>query len=153
MPNERADIVSMEVDVYISAAGADHSDGSAGHTLLGWAEQNSIVLTTEDVYSKQLHNNTPHQTGVKMKFEAMLQEVSPAKITALEAFKNQDVDIVLINRADRTAGDVFANGGLVISPDFKYTVENTKEIKIEVGFSAVDFSDIFTALSAATGYV
>lgn len=154
MPNDRTKIVAQDVDVYISAAGTSHADGSTGHTLVGWCEAESITLTTPEVYSEDLHNMTPHQHALKVEVAAVAMETDDAKIAALEGFINSDIDIVLINRSDRSAGWVISGtgGGLTMAPDFKFSLNAANRINLTAAFVGKVFSDMYSALSGATGY-
>lgn len=152
MPNDKTKIVSFAADLYISATGADHSDGSANHTILGWMEEGATQVTKSDEFTKELHHSQDLDLGGKFKLETMGLETDAAKLTALEAFITQDVDIVLINRADRATGEVYANGTLKLAPDFKHTLKDTKKFKLEVTFAGKKLSDIYSELAGATGY-
>lgn len=152
MPNSKSNIIRRTVDVYVSAAGADHSDGSTGHTILGWCKGGSIKISKVEDYKEDLHDDTEFDLGGKYKLEAMAMETTLAQVTALEAFKNTDIDIVLINRADRATGDIFASGTLSLAPDFLYTFKESRKLKFEVTFSVQDFTDFWSELAAATGY-
>ena len=152
MPNDKSKIIRRLVDVYISAAGADHSDGSAAHTILGWCKGGSIKISKIEEYKEELHDDTDLDLGGKYKLEAMAMETTLAQITALEAFKNTDVDIVLINRADRATGEVLASGTLALAPEWMMTLKESRKVKFEVTFSADNFTDFYSELTGATGY-
>jgi len=152
MPNDKTKIVGFAADVYISAAGADHSDGSANHTLVGWSEEGSIKLSQGDKFSIELHNATDFDLGGKYSFECMALETDAAKISALEGFLNTDIDIVLINRADKATGDVYASGTLILEPDFQHSLKNVRKMKLMVTFAAKKLTDFFSELTGATGY-
>ena len=151
MPNDSANIVRSPVNVYLAPTGADYTDLNQWE-LVGWCKSGEVRLAGDEKHTIRTGRGVTLELSQKYIFSAQALETTRAQVTALEAFKNTDIDIVLINRADRATGDIFASGTLSLAPDFLYTFKESRKLKFEVTFSVQDFTDFWSELAAATGY-
>ncbi len=151
MANDKTKIIREAVDVFVAAAGTTTTT-AASWTIVGWCEGGSIKLSPQNRNTTPLHDDTDFRLSTDFLFEAMGLETTTAQITALEAFEDQDVDILLITRADRTKGRKLASFTFVVEPDFVFSDKTPKKIKIEASRTAQNLSAFYSELTGLSGY-
>jgi hypothetical protein len=151
MANDKTKIIRESVDVFIAPKGTDTAT-AASWTILGWCEAETIKLTSSGRNEIELHDNSKFKISNEFLFEALGLETDQAKITALEGFEDQDVDILLIKRADRTAGYKLDGLTLIVEPDFVFSNKTPKKVKISATRTAQSLSDFLSEVTGLSGY-
>ena len=151
MANDKTKIIREAVDVFIAETGT--GTGTAGDwTLLGWCEGGSIKLSPQNRNEIDLHDDSKFRLSTDFLFEAMGLETTSAQITALEAFEDLDVDILLITRANRANARKLSGMTFIIEPEFVFSEKTPKKIKVEATVTAANLSAFYSEVTSLTGY-
>jgi hypothetical protein len=151
MATDAANIRSYAVNVLIAATGEDTAV-PANWTDAGFCEQGTTKLTQDSANNITLHNGGEHQISGKFKFESKALETTAAQLTALEAFKAQTIDILLVRRDDATAGFKMTGMTLKVLPDYDFNLENVFKIGLEATVSAKNMGDFFSEETGLSGF-
>ena len=151
MANDKTKIIREAVDVFIAETGT--GTGTAGDwTLLGWCEGGSIKLSPQNRNEIDLHDDSKFRLSTDFLFEAMGLETTSAQITALEAFEDLDVDILLVTRANRANARKLSGMTFIIEPEFVFSEKTPKKIKVEATVTAANLSAFYSEVTSLTGY-
>ncbi len=145
MANDKTKIIREAVDVFVADTGSATTSGNESlWTLIGWCEGGSIKLSPQNRNTTTLHDDTDFRLSTDYLFEAIGLETTTAQITALEAFEDKDVDVMLITRADRTAARILSAFTFIVEPDFVFSDKTPKKIKIEASRTAQNLSEFYS---------
>ena len=148
MANDKTKIIREAVDVYIAETGESTNSGNeSAWTLLGWCGGGSIKLSPQNRNEIDLHDDSKFRLSTDFLFEAMGLETTSAQITALEAFEDLDVDILLVTRADRAECRKLAGMTFIIEPDFVFSEKTPKKIKVEATVTAANLSAFYSEVT------
>jgi hypothetical protein len=151
MALDKTKIFSIAVDIFIAPAGT--ATGSPGSwTNAGWCENNQSKITLNERKTIQLHDGSDFLINAKYLFEAMALQTDETHLTALEAFMDQDIDILLINRNDRTTGYLIEDFTLIVGPEFNFNAEVPRKIKLDASRAARKLTDCYSELTGLSGY-
>jgi hypothetical protein len=150
MANDKTKIIREAVDIYVAASGTAHTAGL--WTLIGWCEGGSIKLTPKNRNTIPLHNDQDMRLSTDFLLEAMGLETTLAQITALEAFEDADVDVLLIIRSARTTARKLVGLTFIVEPEFLFSDKTPKKIKVEATVTAEALSDFYSDVTGLSGY-
>lgn len=148
--NDKSKIFNEPVDVFIAAAGADVSNLGSWLELGYQAEGETRVFVTD---SKDINlKGRDYNIANKYVFTTNALETGKPLLADLEAFRLVDVDILLRSRLDFATAYLLKKFGLIISPDFKYSLRSPKKFKLRAMRTARRFSDVWVQGNVIHGF-
>lgn len=127
---DRKKIFAESLDVLIAAADTSSGDLSLW-TDVGWCENGKTRLTVSTIWVLHFSNDKDLVIAMRYVFEAVGLETDMAKLTALEAFVNQHVDVLLVNHFNHNIKYVLKDMAMVILPEYNFSIDNPRRLKLE----------------------
>lgn len=149
MALDKTKIFAQAVDVFLAAAGT--GTGTPGDwTDVGWCEGGKTKVVTKNRNTVKLHDNSDFKLSNDYAFQATGLETDYTKIQAIEGFEDEQIDILLVRRDDRTKGFKLANFGLIMDPDFAFNPVDPRRIVLEATRAAAKLTDCYTEVTGLT---
>ena len=143
--NDRLNIKSGIVNVYLAAAGTDHLSLSSWFNI-GYMSQEGPALIAEEHYSFEC-TDFDFQLASKYVFSANMMQTKSIQLSSIEALLNQEIDILISWQSNFPNAEKLTSFELSMSPEFLYSYRESKRLKIEAVRVAKNLSDLHSEVN------